>query len=96
MFALELLREVRPFRSHPLDNQSEKSIHHLPDVTPHGLRHAFASTAEDLSFTLPTIKALIGHAGSGITEGYINKLDSALIAAADRVSGHIMEMMQKD
>lgn len=68
----------------------------LPNVTPHGLRHAFASIAEDLGFTLPTIKALIGHSGSGITEGYIHKLDSALIAAADRVSGHIMEMMCKD
>jgi integrase len=68
----------------------------LPGVTPHGLRHAFASIAEDLGFTLPTIKALIGHAGSGITEGYIHKLDSALIAAADRVSGHIMEMMRNE
>jgi integrase len=65
----------------------------LPDVTPHGLRHAFASIAEDLGFTLPTIKALIGHAGHGITEGYIHKLDSALIAAADRVSRHISNSM---
>jgi len=68
----------------------------LPDVTPHGLRHAFASTAEDLGFTVPTIKALMGHAGSGITEGYIHKLDSALIAAADRVSQHITEMMSAE
>ncbi|MDG2570969.1 site-specific integrase, partial [Vibrio parahaemolyticus] len=68
----------------------------LPNITPHGLRHAFASIAEDLGFTLPTIKALIGHAGSGITEGYIHKLDSALIAAADRVSGHIVAMMRKE
>jgi integrase len=27
----------------------------LDGLTPHGLRHAFASTAEDLGFTLPTI-----------------------------------------
>jgi integrase len=65
----------------------------LPEVTPHGLRHAFASTAEDLGFTVPTIKALLGHAGSGVTEGYIHKLDSALIAAADQVAGHIEESM---
>ncbi|PVE24309.1 integrase [Microvirga sp. KLBC 81] len=67
----------------------------LPDMTPHGLRHAFASIAEDLGFTLPTIKALMGHAGTGITEGYIHKLDSALVAAADHVSSHIIEMMRK-
>jgi integrase len=65
----------------------------LPGVTPHSLRHAFASTAEDLGFTIPTIKALLGHAGSGVTEGYIHKLDSALLAAADRVSQHIAMVM---
>ena len=58
-------------------------------LTPHSLRHAFASTAEDLGFTVPTIKALIGHAGSGVTEGYIHKADSALIAAANQIANHI-------
>ena len=53
------------------------------------LRHAFVSTAEDLGFTVPTIKALIGHAGSGVTEGYIHKADSALIAAANQIANHI-------
>jgi integrase len=65
----------------------------LPGLSPHGLRHAFASMAEELGFTIPTIKALLGHAGSGVTEGYIHKLDSALSAAADRVSQHIAEAM---
>lgn len=66
----------------------------LEDVSPHVLRHAFASTAEDLGFTVPTIKALLGHAGSGVTEGYIHKLDAALIAAADKVAAHITELMR--
>jgi integrase len=65
----------------------------LKKLTPHSLRHAFASTAEDLGFTVPTIKALIGHAGSGVTEGYIHKADSALIAAANRVANHIGHAM---
>jgi site-specific recombinase XerC len=65
----------------------------LPGLTPHGLRHSFASVAEDLGFTIPTIKALLGHTGSGVTEGYIHKVDSALIAAADRVATHIAGMM---
>jgi integrase len=33
----------------------------LDGLTPHGLRHAFASSAEDLGFTMPTIKVLLGH-----------------------------------
>jgi len=61
----------------------------LPGVTPHGLRHAYASTAEDLGFTVPTIAALLGHAGKGVAAGYIHKPDSALIAAADKVAGRI-------
>jgi integrase len=65
----------------------------LPALTPHGLRHSFASTAEDLGHSLPTIKALIGHAGGGVTEGYIHKVDRVLIAAADRLAEHIQQAM---
>jgi integrase len=61
----------------------------VPGITSHGLRHSFSSTAEDLGFSLPTIKALVGHARSSVTEGYIHKIDSALVAAADRIAGHI-------
>jgi integrase len=65
----------------------------LPDITPHGLRHAFASMAEDLGYSLPTIGALIGHSGGGVTAGYVHKVDAALVAAADRVARHIAEAM---
>jgi integrase len=65
----------------------------VPGITSHGLRHSFGSTAEDLGFSLPTIKALLGHAGSSVTEGYIHKVDSALVSAATRVAQHIDETM---
>jgi len=66
------------------------SAKEVPGITSHGLRHSFISTAEDLGFTVPTIKALVGHSGkSSVTAGYIHKLDSALLSAADRVSRHI-------
>lgn len=65
----------------------------VPGLTPHGLRHSFSSTAEDLGFSLPTIKALMGHAGSSVTEGYIHKIDTALVAAADRIARHIEAVM---
>jgi integrase len=65
----------------------------VPGITSHGLRHSFGSTAEDLGFSLPTIKALLGHAGSSVTEGYIHKVDSALVSAATRIAQHIDETM---
>ncbi|WP_457492264.1 tyrosine-type recombinase/integrase [Tardiphaga sp. P5_C7] len=65
----------------------------VPGITCHGLRHSFSSTAEDIGFSLPTIKALIGHARSSVTEGYIHKIDSALLVAADRIARHIDNAM---
>lgn len=35
----------------------------VPGITCHGLRHSFSSTAEDIGYSIPTIKALIGHPG---------------------------------
>ena len=66
----------------------------LAGLTPHGLRHAFASVADDLGYTEATIGALLGHAGSGsTTSGYIKKADPFLVAAADKVAGSIADMM---
>jgi integrase len=65
----------------------------LPGITPHGLRHAFASIADDLGFTLPTIGALLGHAGHGVTVGYIHKPDPVLVSAANRISSSINRAM---
>ena len=65
----------------------------LPDLTPHGLRHAFASVAVDLGYSEPTIAALLGHGTHSITGRYLHHLDSALLAAADKVAGEIAVMM---
>jgi integrase len=62
-------------------------------LTPHGLRHAFASVAADLGYTEPTIAAILGHATRGTTGRYIHHLDAALIAAADKVTARIVGMM---
>jgi len=66
----------------------------LLGVTSHTLRHSFASMAEDLGFTVPTIGALLGHASRGVTSGYIHKLDGALLAAADRTSEAIAAALE--
>jgi integrase len=66
----------------------------LAGLTPHGLRHAFASVADDLGFTEATIGALIGHRGSGsTTAGYIKKADPFLLMAADKIAGRVADMM---
>jgi len=66
-----------------------------PDLTPHGLRHAYASVANELGFTEATIGALLGHSGGGqsTTSKYTHHVDAVLAAAADRVARRIDAMM---
>ncbi|HEX3666387.1 MAG TPA: site-specific integrase [Rhizomicrobium sp.] len=63
------------------------------DITPHVLRHSFASLAGDLGFSEPTIAALIGHKGRSITSRYVHSADAVLLAAADAVAGATLERM---
>lgn len=65
----------------------------LADVTPHVLRHSFASIANDLGFTEITIAALVGHSKGTMTSKYIHTLDTALIMAADTISGYIQGLL---
>jgi integrase len=57
----------------------------LEGVTPHMLRHTFASVAGDLGYSELTIARLLGHSSGSVTAGYVH-LDAALVSAADRVS----------
>ena len=63
------------------------------DVTPHVLRHSFASVAADLGFSELTIAALIGHRGGSITSRYTHHADAVLLAAANQVGDHIGGLM---
>jgi integrase len=65
----------------------------LSNVTPHVLRHSFASIANDLGFTEMTIAALVGHTKGSVTSKYIHTLDTALIMAADTISGYIQGLL---
>jgi integrase len=64
-----------------------------PDVTPHVLRHSFASLAADLGYSEPTIAALVGHKGYTVTSRYIHSADAVLLAAADVVSQRTLELL---
>lgn len=61
----------------------------LSGVTPHTLRHSFASVAGDLGYSESTIGAMIGHAAGTVTGRYTHHLDAVLIAAADKVAAEI-------
>ena len=64
----------------------------LDGVTPHVLRHTFASVAGDLGFSELTIAALLGHAARGVTQRYVH-IDEAVRLAADRVAGEIARLL---
>jgi len=65
----------------------------LEGVTPHTLRHSFASVAGDLGFTESTIAAMLGHAAGTMTSRYVHHLDTVLVAAADKVARAIHAQM---
>jgi len=69
-------------------------IGELPaEITPHVLRHSFASVAADLGYSESTIAALVGHKGHSITSRYVHSADAVLLAAADAVARRIAELM---
>jgi integrase len=63
------------------------------DVTPHTLRHSFASVAADLGYSELTIAVLLGHRKATITSRYAHHSDPVLLAAADAVAKHIQERL---
>jgi len=63
------------------------------NFTLHTLRHSFATTANMLGCSEPTIAALLGHSRGTMTSRYIHHVDAVLLGAADRVSGAIARAM---
>jgi len=63
------------------------------DITPHVLRHSFASLASDLNYSESTIAALVGHKGRTVTSRYIHSADAVLLAAANGVAEKTAELM---
>jgi integrase len=63
------------------------------DLTPHVLRHSFASLAADLGFSELTIAALVGHRGHSITSRYVHAADAVLLVAADAVANETVRRL---
>jgi integrase len=64
-----------------------------PDVTPHTLRHSFASVAADLGYSELTIASLLGHKKGSVTSKYAHHADAVLLQAADVVADRIAQLM---
>jgi integrase len=63
------------------------------EVTPHVLRHSFASLAADLGFSELTIASLVGHKLHTVTSRYVHSADAVLLSAADAVAEKTAELM---
>jgi integrase len=68
----------------------------LRGMTLHTLRHSFATTANTLGCSEPTIAALLGHSRGTVTARYVHVVDATLLAAADRVSSAIARALAGD
>jgi integrase len=64
-----------------------------PDVTPHVLRHSFASLAGDLGYSEPVIAVVIGHRGRSVTSRYIHSADRVLLETVDTVARETTRLM---
>jgi integrase len=64
------------------------------DVSPHVLRHSFASLAADMGLSDNTIASLLGHSRGSVTSRYMHGSDKALIAAADSVAAETLRLMR--
>lgn len=83
----------RPYSGVPDTLQTLCSIANLKDVSPHILRHTFASVAGEMGFSELTIKALLGHGARGATQNYVH-IDEALRLAVEKVSSKIAGLLE--
>jgi integrase len=79
----------------PVTNISHywRKLEMAKDVTPHVLRHSFASLGADLGLADSTIAGLIGHKQQSVTSRYLH-LDKALVSAANIVAAATMKLMR--
>ena len=62
------------------------------NISPHTLRHSYASLSADLGLSDHIIAGMLGHSRNSITSRYLH-LDRALIDAADKVANETMRLM---
>ncbi len=68
----------------------------LDGVTPHTLRHSYATVAHELGYSELTIAGLLGHSAASVTSRYAHHVDHVLADAADKVSVLILNRLKFD
>jgi integrase len=102
--AVEIIKRQLEKGPYVFDHQRGKPIGRLTQywaklgldktVTPHTLRHSFASLAADMGLADHTIAALLGHSRQTITSRYMHLADRALIESADAVANETLRLMR--
>jgi integrase len=87
VFEYEHARPVNNLRPYWLNLNMSK------DVTPHSLRHSYASLAGDMGMPDHTIARLLGHKQSSITSRYIH-MEKSVIEASDLVAQETLRLMR--
>jgi integrase len=63
-------------------------------VSPHVMRHSFASLGADLGLSDNSIASLLGHARGSVTSRYLHGSDKALIENANLVAEATLKLMK--
>jgi integrase len=86
---------VFEYRGRPLINLNQHfaRLGMSKDVTPHVLRHSFASLSADMGLADSTIARLLGHSQSSITSRYIH-MEKSVIEASDLVANETLRLMK--
>jgi site-specific recombinase XerD len=74
-------------------NQYFKRLGLDKSVTPHTLRHSYASLAADMGLSDSTIARLLGHKQISITSRYIH-MEKSVIEASNLVATEVMRLMR--
>jgi len=85
--------EGKPFSGLPKSWRAIFRKSGLADITPHVLRHSFASVANERGFTESTIAAMLGHSRATVTARYVHHIDAVLVSAADQVAAHLSSLL---
>jgi integrase len=86
-------KDGRPYRNLRKAWERIAARTNLKGISMHTLRHSFATTANTLGCSEPTIAAMLGHSRGTMTSRYVHVVDDTLLAAADRVSNAIARAM---
>ena len=88
---------VFPLGAKPIANLNQQFIKLglSREITPHVLRHSYASLSADMGFPDHTIARLLGHVQASITSRYIH-IERSVIDASNLVTNEVLRLMRNN